>query len=505
MIRKLKSINQLKVGAALSYLNIIVVNCIGLILTPFIIRSLGDSEYGLYTLIGSFVAYLTLMDLGLNNTIVRFVSKYRAEKDREEEKKFLGRIYVIYGAISLLVTMIGLILYFNIETIFSESLSIDQIKKAKVMYLILVFNIAISLPGGSFTAICNAYEHFVFPRVINFVRYLVRAITVVAVLKLGGKAISLVILDTILNIIGITTLFLYTKRNIKIRVVFSNIRFSTIIPIFNYSIWIFIIAITQSFQWNAGQLVLGINVNTVTVAVYAVGIMLGTYYGAFAGAINTLLLPKANQMVVQDKSPNELTLIIIKVGRLCNGISLLILSGFYLFGETFIHLWVGDGYRESWLVAFLVMLVTTIPLSQSFGHSILEAQNKIRFKALANLATIIIGVLIGLVLSKKFGIKGMIYPLTAAMFMNVIISNLYFRYVFGFKILLFYSKVYFKQTLLLLFLVISGNYILNYLSISFTWTNLGITIAIYTIIYSMAFYFFIMNIEEKSLLRRALS
>nr|WP_321451505.1 oligosaccharide flippase family protein [uncultured Carboxylicivirga sp.] len=498
------AINQLKAGASLSYLNIVMVNVIGLVLTPFIIRTLGDSEYGLYTLIGSFVAYLSLMDLGLNNTIVRFVSKYRAEKNRIKEDEFLGSIYVIYGVISSLVIIIGLILYFNIESIFSESLTPDQIIRAKIMYLILVFNIAITLPGGSFTAICNAYEQFVFPRSVNFLRYIIRAVTVVAVLKLGGKAVSLVILDTVLNIVGISSLFIYAKFKLKIRAKFSNIHFNAVAPIFNYSVWIFVIAITQSFQWNAGQLVLGINIDTVQVAIFAVGIMLGTYYGAFAGAINTLLLPKASQMVVQGKTSEELTMAMVKVGRLCNGVSLLILSGFFLFGKAFIHLWVGDDYQMSWMVAFLVMLAMTIPLSQSFGNSIIEARNKVRFKAIANLLTITMGVIIGFFLSKEYGIKGMIYPLTAAMFINVIITNLYFRHVFGFKLLLFYSRVYFKQILVLLVLIGSVRFLIGYINIVFTWIGLGLSVFVYATIYSLIFYFFLMNKDEKAIIGKIL-
>ena len=50
--------NQLKAGAILSYLNIIINICVGLVYTPFMMRALGQSEYGLYALIGSVAAYL---------------------------------------------------------------------------------------------------------------------------------------------------------------------------------------------------------------------------------------------------------------------------------------------------------------------------------------------------------------------------------------------------------------------------------------------------------------
>ena len=195
--------SQLKKGALLSYVNIILVNVVGLVLTPFIIRSFGDSEYGLYTLIGSFVAYLALMDLGLNNTIVRYVSIYRAENNQEEEQKFLGITMLIYLVISIVLVLVGLILYNKLDVIFGESLSLSQLEDAKIMFKILLFNIAITLPGGTFTAICTAYGKFIFPRALLIIKYILRAITVYIILSQGGKSISLVIIDTVFNIIVI--------------------------------------------------------------------------------------------------------------------------------------------------------------------------------------------------------------------------------------------------------------------------------------------------------------
>ena len=40
--------NQLKTGAALSYINLIIGNLIPLVYTPIMLRLLGQAEYGLY-------------------------------------------------------------------------------------------------------------------------------------------------------------------------------------------------------------------------------------------------------------------------------------------------------------------------------------------------------------------------------------------------------------------------------------------------------------------------
>ena len=68
---------QRKVGAILSYVSIIVNTLIQLLYTPLLIRKLGQSEYGLYSLVASIIGYLTIMDLGFGNAIIVYTAKYR--------------------------------------------------------------------------------------------------------------------------------------------------------------------------------------------------------------------------------------------------------------------------------------------------------------------------------------------------------------------------------------------------------------------------------------------
>ena len=55
--------SQRKTGALLSYVSIFVNTIIQLLYTPLLIKMLGQSEYGLYSLVASIIGYLTIMDL----------------------------------------------------------------------------------------------------------------------------------------------------------------------------------------------------------------------------------------------------------------------------------------------------------------------------------------------------------------------------------------------------------------------------------------------------------
>jgi len=490
--------SQLKKGALLSYVTIFLTNIIGLVLTPFIIKSLGGGEYGLYLLIGALIANITILNLGLNNTVIRFVSKYRAEADKQGEENFLGSVLLIYFFLSILVIVVGAVVYYNFSDIFSNALNPEEIEKGKWMLVILIFNLAISLPGGTFEAICNAYEHFVFPRAVNIIKYLSRAILIFALLGFLPNAITLIWIDTILNLIIISVTIFYAFKKLKVKITIGRLNPKLLKNIFSYTIWVFVYAVVYRLQWHSGQTILGITADTLTVAIFGVGVMLGGYYGAFAGAINSLLLPKATKMTVNNSTKEEYTNLMIKVGRINAFLLLAILSGFILFGSQFIKLWVGDFYTQAWEIALLIMIVMTIPLLQSFGNNILEAKKKNRFKSLLSLFTMTIAVVLAFYLSKDYGLRGVIYPICIVFFINSIFMFFYYKKIFGFQIARFFIDTLLKPAIFILPLVLFVKYLTQYFLVD-NWSSFILVLLVYSILYFLLIYFLVMRKEEKSI------
>ncbi|RXQ97451.1 polysaccharide biosynthesis protein [Ancylomarina salipaludis] len=490
--------SQLKKGALLSYLSIILTNIVGLVLTPFIIHKLGDAEYGLYTLIGAFVGYISVLDFGLNNAIIRFVAKYQAEGDKKGEQNFLAISMWIYGAISLLVVLLGVALYFSLDVMFGDSLTDSEIGKAKIMFILLVFNMAITLPGGAFSAICSAYEHFVFPRMVNILRYLVRSLLVVGLLLLGGDAIGLVVLDTLMNLMVILFNSYYVLKKLRVTFKLHKFEMGFVKQIFSYSIWIFVFAIVQQFQLRGGQVIIGIKLDSVSVAIYAVGILLGNYYSSFSGAISSVFLPRATQMMVANASGAELTSMMVRIGRLSLIVLLAILGAFILFGQQFILLWVGSTYHIAWKIGLVIMLAYTIPLAQNFANSLLEANNKFYFKALVYLLFITLGTILGWFLIDSLGILGVTYGIVLGWLIALVVVNVYYSRKLKLNILTFFKGLLKRILPTFLIILIIGSFIRELPGTG--WLNFGIKNILFLAIYALFMYLFAINSSEKTII-----
>ncbi|WP_074406535.1 MULTISPECIES: oligosaccharide flippase family protein [Aquimarina] len=506
--------SQLKKGALLTYLKIFLTNVIGIVITPLIVSYLGKDEYGIFNAIGALIGTIALLDFGLTNTVVRFIAKYRAEKDRKGEENFLATVGILYFVISLLVIILGIIFYFFIDSYFTK-FSAEELRIAKVMFVILIFNLAIQLPGMIFTGICKGYEAFVFPESVSVIRYLLRSVTVVAVLFLGGRAISLVIVDSVFNILTISVSAYYVIKKLNVRFKLHKLSKAFIKQILKYSSWIFVFSIVGMLQWKSGSWVLGAMSVPKVLGIYGIGIALGTYYGAFSTAISSVFLPRATQMTVRNATGEELTDMMIKLGRLSFIVLMYVLSAFILYGEQFINLWVGGGEletdgkyntqecREIYSIALIIMIGYTLPLLQAFGNSILEAKNKLSFKAILYLVFMILGAVLGGFLAIKYSALGMISGLVAGWLVVQNVMNFYYHKKIGLNIFRFFKEL-FHKTLLVVFVVIFIGYFINYVP-GDGWLNFVIKGSIYTVIFGILMYFVGMLNYERELFSKPIA
>ncbi len=154
------SSKQIKIGGVISYLTIGFTIVSGLLYTPWMISVIGQSNFGLFTLTTSLITMVTI-DLGLSQSVTRFVSKYRAEKDSESIRKFLGIAYKLFILLAFVFLLSLLLVYFNVDRIYRE-LTQNEIEKVKVLLSIAGLYAVFSFPFHPLDGIIVSGEWFIF-------------------------------------------------------------------------------------------------------------------------------------------------------------------------------------------------------------------------------------------------------------------------------------------------------------------------------------------------------
>ena len=490
--------NQLRAGAALNYVVIILNMLVGLLYTPYMLRMMGQSEYGLYSLVASVIAYLTVLDLGLGNAIVRYTAKYRAEGKVTEQYEMFGMFLILYFIIGIIAFVAGLGLYFNVDSLFGTTMTLEELNKARIMMLFLIFNLAVTFPMSIFRSIITAYERFVFPKVINITRIILNTVIMICLLEMGYKAIAMVVLQTVFNLSTLIIDYFYCKYKLHIKVFFRNFQWGFLKEVAIYSFWIFLNVIMDRIYWSTGQFVLGAFVGTTAVAVFAVAIHLEHMYMQFSTAIAGVFLPKVTGMVARNDNRKEISNLFIRTGRIQYIVMAFILTGFIVFGRDFIILWAGKDYESTYIITLLFFVSLTIPLIQNLGITILQARNQMKFRSLLYIVIAGVSLAFQIILSQEYEGLGCAIAIAGALFLGQgLIMNIYYHKKQGLDIWTFWKEIM-KMSIVPIVIGVSSICFLNTISLS-NWLELGMAIFIFAMIYIPSFFCFSMNRSERDL------
>lgn len=491
--------NQLKTGAILNYVVIILNMLVGLLYTPYMLSKLGQSEYGLYSLAASVISYLTVLDLGMGNAIIRYTAKYRAEGKKTEQYEMFGMFLILYIIIGVITVIAGSFLYFNVNSIFGETMSPEEMEKAQTMIFFLVFNLAVTFPMSIFGSIITAYERFVFPRVINIIRTILNTVVMICLLGMGYKAVTMVIVQTTFNISTLVINYVYCKYELKIKIFFKRFEWKFLKEIAIYSFWIFLNVIMDRIYWNTGQFILGAVVSTASVAVFAVAINLEHMYMNLSTAVCSVFLPKVTGMVTKNENKKEISDLFIRLGRIQYVVISTILCCFIIFGYDFILLWAGEGYEDAYIITLLFFISLSIPLIQNLGITILQARNQMKFRSILYIIIAILSLVLQIILAKKFGGIGCAVAISGSLLIGQgLIMNIYYHKKQDLNIYAFWKEI-FKMSIVPCTLCIIGYHVVKGITLS-TWSSWGIAVIIFIAIYTPLFFYFSLNKDEQILL-----
>jgi len=466
----------------ITYITIILGNVISLVYTPFMLTRLGKSEYGLFSLVNSIVAYIYLLDLGFGNAVIRYNSKYMIEENEDGRKKVNGMFLSLYLVLALISIVIGTIIYFNLGKMMSKSLSVHEVMETKQMFMVAIVNISLSFPLSIFNSIITAHEKFVYIKLLNLIRTIMNPAIMIMVLLFGYRAFGMVIGSTVFNLLlGLVNVF-YCFKILKLKIklgAFDKVLFR---QIFNYSFFVFLGAIAYQIYWNSDQLIIAMFVGSAPIAIYAVASQFNTYFISLSNVLSSMFLPKLTKMVTIEANKKDLMALLTKVGRIQYYICSYIFVGFVLVGKQFIVRWVGDGYSYCYLIAIVLMFPQIFSIIQSLFATMLEAMNMHRVKAYIYLSIAILNVIISVILVKKYQGMGCAIGTAIGMIINAVANNLYYKYVIKLDI------KYFWIDMLKLVIPTTISFVLGFFALGLFSLTSYISILMFGILFTIIFF-----------------
>lgn len=492
---------QIKWGAVLSYLAIAVNIVSGLVFTPWMVDTIGQSQYGLYTLANSLIT-LFLVDFGLSSATSRYLSKYRAEGNLEAAEQFMGAVYKLYFIIDAIILSGLIVLFFFLDSIYVK-LTPEELEQFKVVYIISGLFSVINFPFVTFNGVLTAFEKFIPLKIADLLYRLMHVGFTVAALLMDTGLYGLVTVHAAVGILVLLFKFIVIRRTVPMRTNYRNTATGIYKEIFTFSIWVTISSLALRLIFNITPSILGIVANSAAIAVFGIVTTIEGYTYTITNAINGMFMPRISQIMTRENYEEPLNELFLNVGKFQYILNGLIVVGFSVIGKSFVELWMGPEYELAFWGGLLIIVPGMFYNSLQIAHTTVVVTNKVRLTSMMNVAIGVLNVVLSFPLSYYFGALGACMAICITYIVRLILCNVLYHRILPLNIPRFIRKCYLRMSMPILLSILAG-FVVNDLIPDRGWMVFLLKAGIITVIYGVLTLLLGTNRQERDKLLRML-
>lgn len=479
------NIKQVKYGAILSYLLIILNSIYSLVVTPYILGSIGEINYGTYKTIASLSTSLAVLDIGLGGTIMRYIAKYRADCEERKITPFIAMSFVEGSILITIICLVCVVIYNLIPQIYRSGLNAEQIVLAKKLFSVLSINLSLHILENILNGILSGFNEFTYANGLKLGRVIIRIVSTYVFLNIFKSALTLVWIDLLLTILLIVFESIYIILFLKISISFQKGFWNTSVFIesFRYTILLFLTSIAAQVNSNLDNVVIGAELGASYVTVYSMGLIIFGMFENISTSISGVMLPTVTFAIKDDPSGKTIQDVIIRAGRIQFILLGAVVSGFTILGKQFIHLWLKNGFDDVYIIVLILMYPSVLELCVNVCLSVLRAKNLLGFRTAILCTTTCLNAIITIVFVKIYGYYAAAIG-TGLSFLigSVLIMNIYYYKRLGFNMLKIYGDIF--RGILPCIIISTGATLISSLFLRSGWLSLIINVLVYCIVYS---------------------
>lgn len=432
-----------------NWTNLVLLILLAFYVSPILVHRLGNDQYGLWTIIVSITGYFTLLDFGVNNAIVRFISKYAAQKETHKANEIYNTAFAFFGMVSLVVVALSLLL----GIFFARWHSLEGFRPAYVylVFLISGLDVGANLIFGVFAATLNGLQEFFKMNLVSILLTLLKNLALVILVFSGYKLLTLALIQLLFNLFKHAAHYVIIKKTYAFfsldRALWQHSIFREIVQ---YSVYSFIIAIAGRVIYLTDSIVIGSVINIGAVTFYAIPASLMDYLGKIVGAMTNALIPVISSQEAVGEHEKNATLYVTMTKYLLL-LMLPIIFVLFTVGSDFITLWMGAEYgaRSTWVLRIL-LVGYSLTHCQWIAYGILLGISKHKFLAYMMIAEAAANLGISIWLGKIWGIEGVAFGTTAPLLLaNLFIIPCYVCRVLKIQTVSYYLRGFFKPVAML--------------------------------------------------------
>jgi O-antigen/teichoic acid export membrane protein len=409
----------------------LISGAISFFLSPFIVRHLGNSAYGVWVLLVSLTGYLGFLDLGIRGAVTRYIAKFHSQGEHEESSRTISSACGLFSSAGLLSLVAAFL--FAVIVVPHFKLPPGYYRTAQFVVLIAGANVALSLISGVFGGLLVGLQRFELHNSIALSVMCLRAVATVLALLHGYGLVSLALIQLGSTVVElILGIFLSRRLYPEVQIAFDKFDRAHVALIFSFGVFAFLLQISNYLIYYTDALVIGTFLPVGMITFFAIAGNLTIYARELVGGFSRTMTPLASKLEAET-GHNSLQETTLRSARYCTLLMLPIFVTFMLRGHLFIALWMGPSYADlSGRVLWILSLPWFVGASASVSASVILGIGRHKKVVPVALAEGFGNLILSIILAKPLGVIGVAWGTTIP---NIAVSLLfwpwYIRKVLG--------------------------------------------------------------------------
>jgi len=484
----------------------IIFNWMGLVLTaavafylnPFLVHHLGTAQFGIWALCFSILAYTDFFDVGVRQSLARYIPKYYGVHDYENLNRVLNTGNFIYGIVGVLTLLTASVIAFFFLGMFNVP---ENLFGAMRLTLIIVgINGALIFFTMAASAL-GPFHRYDLLQVVGMTFKVIETAAIIYFLSQGYQLIALALI-----VLAATAARMLVRRIMQQRLV-PQIKFALKYvsremarKMIHYGTYSFLIVLASIVIFNTDNIVIGIFVSTSAVTYYAIALTVMQY---LRNIVQTAGVPLVTAISHMEATSNldEVAKLSEKMMKYLFYLCTCFCCGVLVFSTEFVNLWMGPGFELTVTVLWLLLIPAIIYLPQATSNSILFGIGKHRLLFFVLSAEALANIVLSLILVHFYGVKGV--ALGTAIPQVIIYSAIYpvlYHRVLKADVRRFYRIGVEMIALAAAVTVPVGLLMKSQISID-GWAPFCLAAGITTVVFAMVFVLFILESEDRARVR----
>ncbi|NMB89888.1 MAG: oligosaccharide flippase family protein [Chloroflexi bacterium] len=343
-----------------------------ILVVPVLVHSLGEQNYGVFTIAISFSGILGFLELGLTSAATKYIAEVETRTNTERLEKIISNNLTLYLAIGVVVTSLCFLFAPQIATLLFRDSGLDARSLNLLVQLIGVI-LSLTLVKNALASVLMGFQRYDSYNTIQIGYAIVLALVQGLIAANGGQVVA-VMAGTVAVILGGITGFLVVIHRLvpNVRLLRLPDRYYMRL-LFSFGMYMMVINVAATFLFNADKIVIGQILGPESVTYYAIPTQVTLKIHNGLAVFVSFIFPLASE--VQSIGDSQTIKRIFLTGmRYITFLDGLVMALLGIFGREFLSLWIDKAFAAQsapiltlTTLGYLLFAVSIIPYHMLMG------------------------------------------------------------------------------------------------------------------------------------------